>query len=94
MRVSLEKACELLRTWRSAGQAVDVALSGGRSSVSFLVCSGKIADVGFNEFVVGWGERELVRISLAAKFEMPEDKGVLRLLFPEGEVVVLTEGLS
>lgn len=93
MSVSLEKACEALRTWRNAGQSIDVSVSGGRSSITFLACSGKVGEIGFSEFIVTWGSREQVRISLGAKFELSES-GSLRLLFSESEAVVITEALS
>jgi hypothetical protein len=42
MRVSLEKACELLNKWKSDEQKVSVVLSGGRASVLTLFCAGEI----------------------------------------------------
>ncbi len=96
MRISLEKAFEILNEWRTAGQSISVTVSGGGSGacgVSFLRCSGKISKVVSNGVVLSWGNDTLLRVSLTRKLEMSE-AGVLRLVFADGEVVMLTEALT
>jgi len=96
MRVSLEKACELLNKWKSDEQKVSVVLSGGRASVLTLFCAGEIKkDMLFDSFLISWGVHEWVELSFSgAKFEISDDGRSVHFIYLSSERVIVSVDAS